>query len=737
MSSGGWGLGPLQIVVGAAYVITLCGLLIYASNAYVMVAVHWRRRREQGPRSVLPDPLPGVTIQLPLYNERYVATRLLEAVGALDYPRDRLEIQVLDDSTDDTPDIVAAMLPRLRVRGIRVVHCRRAIRTGFKAGALAEGLTSARGEFIAIFDADFVPPPDFLTSTLPYFRGDVAVVQARWGHLNRSFSLLTIAQSLGIDGHFAVEQSARARSSLFLNFNGTAGVWRRAAIEDAGGWTHDTLTEDLDLSYRAQLRGWKIVYRPDIVCPAELPVVISGFKSQQRRWAKGSIQTAIKLLPRVWAAPLPGWIKYQAFVHLTYYMIHPLMLAGLLLAMPLGTVWELTLGGGWRQAAGLLFMLATLGPGTMLVYSQWVLRERWWQRIWQLPTIMVIGVGVALSTSLAVIDAFVGRRGDFVRTPKFGIAGRQGTWRGKGYGRTAPWGGIAELMLGTYCAIIAGIFWHGGQYAVAPFVTLYAAGFFTVGLLTVGQSLALPPFPRARAVALGLGLAGLIGGTASPARGAELPTSLLSNGRTLVAEGERWWRHSPDPGNPVACATCHDDIVAVRSWAPSFPKWKPMPPPYARVMTLLQVNAEAVTRHYRQPDARPAAIAITAYLTWLARNLPLRPGISAGQPIFPARLEALRRSVERGSQLFDTQCGVCHEPVAVAGEIAAFPRVVRGRGEGLEGFVEDHVGKAESLEWDTASMADLVAYLVSRRATPTVPAPVGRPTVAEQVEVSR
>ncbi len=732
MSGEGWGLGPLYVVLGAVYLLTLCGLLIYASNAYVMVAVHWRRRREQAARSPLPDPLPFVTIQLPLYNERYVATRLLEAVGAVDYPHDRLEIQVLDDSTDDTPDIVAAVMTRLRAHGIQVIHCRRAIRTGFKAGALAEGLTSARGEFIAIFDADFVPPPDFLRATLPHFRSDVAVVQARWDHLNRSFSPLTIAQALGIDGHFAVEQSARARSGLFLNFNGTAGIWRRAAIEDAGGWTHDTLTEDLDLSYRAQLRGWRIVYRPEIVCPAELPVVISGFKSQQRRWAKGSIQTAVKLLPRVWAAPLPRWIKYQAFVHLTYYMIHPLMLAGLLLALPLRTASELTLGVGWRELAGLLFALATVGPGTMLMYGQSVLHERWWQRIWQLPTIMVIGVGVALSTSLAVIDAFVGRRAEFVRTPKFGIAGRTGTWRGKRYGRTAPWGGIAELMLGVYCAITAGLFWREGQYAVAPFLTLYTVGFLTVGLLTVVQSLTLTHVQLERGVAFGLALIGMIAGTTPAASGAELGPLPLTSHDTLVAEGARWWTHSPDPGNPVACATCHHDVVAVRSWAPSFPKWKPMPPPHARVMTLLQVNAEAVTRHYRLQDPRPAAIAITAYLTWLAGEVPLTPGMSAGQPIFPARLQALATSVERGGRVFSVRCGTCHDDAAVAARSAAFPRVEGGRGEGLEGFLEEHAGRAPGLGWDGASMADLVAYLTARRAGPTVS--LG---LANSLEVSR
>lgn len=478
----------VQGLLAALHLLAVAGLAIYGVNAYVMVATHWRHRRDAERSHALPDPLPAVTVQLPLYNERYVATRLLEAVSAFDYPRDRLEIQVLDDSTDDTTGIVASIVDRLRARGLDVVLLHRRVRTGFKAGALAEGLVAARGEFVAIFDADFVPPPGFLKATLPFFQPDVAVVQARWGHLNQSFSVLTVAQSLGIDGHFAVEQSARARAGLFLNFNGTGGIWRRAAILDAGGWAHDTLTEDLDLSYRAQLRGWRIVYRPDIVCPAELPVLVTGFKSQQRRWAKGSIQTAIKLLPSVLAAPRSPWVKYQAFVHLTYYMIHPLMLASVLLTVPMYAASGPLADSSTLSTVGLAFGLVALGPGTMLAYAQGVLDRHWWRRVWQLPTILVIGVGVALSTSLAVLEAFVGRRREFIRTPKFGIASPSGTWRGKGYGEHAPWGGAVEVALGLYCAAATQLFWTSHQYVMVPFLALYALGFLTVGGYTIAQS---------------------------------------------------------------------------------------------------------------------------------------------------------------------------------------------------------------------------------------------------------
>jgi cellulose synthase/poly-beta-1,6-N-acetylglucosamine synthase-like glycosyltransferase len=486
----GWAV-PWQHALVLLYLVTLVGLLLYGSNAYVMVLAHRRHRRQPRDAPLLPDPLPFVTVQLPLFNERYVAARVVRAVAALEYPVERLEIQVLDDSTDDTSEIVADVLAELRERALQVAHCRRPVRTGFKAGALAEGLATARGEFIAIFDADFVPPPDFLRAALPYFTDRVAVVQARWGHLNRSYSGLTVAQSLGMDGHFGVEQAARCWSGLLLNFNGTAGVWRKAAILDAGGWTHDTLTEDLDLSYRAQLRGWRIVYRPEIVCPAELPVLVTGFKSQQRRWAMGSIQTALKLLPAVWRAELPLWTRYQAFVHLTYYMIHPLMLVSVLLAIPLRAMGTLTADSSVLLTAGAVFGVATLGPATMLVYAQRVLDRAWWRRAWQLPAIMVIGVGVALSTSVAVLGAFVGGRREFVRTPKFGIDGGSGSWRGKRYGQRASSGGLTELGLGLYCACAVWLFWGDGQYAAVPFLALYAVGFLTVGSLTIAQSRAL------------------------------------------------------------------------------------------------------------------------------------------------------------------------------------------------------------------------------------------------------
>jgi cellulose synthase/poly-beta-1,6-N-acetylglucosamine synthase-like glycosyltransferase len=474
--------------VKVLYFVAVVALFLYGLNAYLLLAIHWwnRQRIREAAAPAPPAEWPSVTVQLPLYNERYVARRLLDAVGALDYPSDRLEIQVLDDSTDDTGAIIDETASRLRARGLTVVHLHRRERTGFKAGALAAGLKEARGEFVAVFDADAVPEADFLRKTIPHFTdARVAVVQTRLGHLNREFSVLTVAQALGIDGHFAVEQPARYWGNLLLNFNGTAGVWRKAAIEDAGGWAHDTLTEDLDLSYRAQLRGWRIVYRPDLVCPAELPVLITGFKSQQRRWAKGAIQTAFKLLPAVARAPLSPWTKYQAFIHMTYYMIYPAMLTVILLSVPLLGAKEAGQGESILLDVGLALTLGILGPAFLLLYAQRVLDPEWLRRVWRLPAIMIIGVGVGWSTSLAVLDALWRRDLEFARTPKFGIGPAGGSWRGKAYADPRSWGGLIEIALGLYCAWSVWLFWTHQSYAAVPFLVLCTTGFLTVGALTL------------------------------------------------------------------------------------------------------------------------------------------------------------------------------------------------------------------------------------------------------------
>jgi cellulose synthase/poly-beta-1,6-N-acetylglucosamine synthase-like glycosyltransferase len=706
----------LEALLGIISLATLAGLMVYGLNAWIMIWLHLRHRAVVRPPRPPSEPLPTVTVQLPLFNERYVAERLLEAVAALDYPRDRLEIQVLDDSTDETSDIVSAVVTRLRATGLEVAHLRRVVRVGFKAGALAEGLAACRGGLVAIFDADFVPPTDFLRRVVPHFAPDVAVVQARWGHLNRSFSALTVAQALGMDGHFGVEQSARAWSGLLLNFNGTAGVWRKRAIIDAGGWQPDTLTEDLDLSYRAQLRGWRIVYRPDIVCPAELPVVVTGFKSQQQRWAKGSIQTARKLLPEILRSPLPLWTKYQAFVHLTYYAIHPLMLANVALLLPLRTAG--VADDGMTLTAMMILALTTLGPITMLVYAQWALHPCWRRRAWQLPSILVLGVGVALSTSVAVLGAFVGGRQEFVRTPKFGIEARVGTWRNKAYGEGAASAGIVEVALGGYCAFLAWMFWRDGAYGIAPFLTIYAVGFLTVGWLTIAQSVAIGARSSEwwrRVMRMGASpgvgraafLVALVGLCATPAAADPWPR--------LVADGERLWTRSPDPTNPVACATCHHDADEVGRWAASFPKFKPGPPPDARVMTLWQANVGAVARHYPGSEPGAAATAITAYLTAQGARRLITPGIVLGRPVFEARMQALAASVRRGERHYATRCARCHTLAAVVAAAGDLPRQIRVRGRPIEAFLARHEAAGRQPAWDSLPVADLMAYFVSRR----------------------
>ena len=482
-----WMKTPLRLV----YLASLILLFVYGVNCYVLVLSHrGGRRRYTPPARLRPeDPHPVVTVQLPIYNEKFVARRVIEASGRLSYPAERLHIQVLDDSTDETTAIAAQAVADLRRRGIDAEYIHRTDRTGYKAGALRNGLRTAKGEFIAMFDADFVPPEDFLERTIPGLADPtVAVVQTRWGHLNRDYSPLTGAQAIGIDGHFGVEQGARCWGGLFLNFNGTAGVWRARAIADAGGWTHDTLTEDLDLSYRAQLRGWKILFLPDVVCPAELPAQIAGFKSQQRRWATGTIQCARKLTPAILRAPLSPWIKLQAVLHMTHYLVHPLMLVVVLLSIPM-----ILLGGAFGPtnliAFGTLFALSTSGPTNLYVYGERQLGPGWGRRLRYLPFMMLLGIGIAFSNTRAVCKALTDRSLEFVRTPKFGIDTNGGAWRGKAYGLRGAWEGLAELALGLYALCGLWLFLRSTQYLITPFLMVYTLGFTWVGGLTVAQAL--------------------------------------------------------------------------------------------------------------------------------------------------------------------------------------------------------------------------------------------------------
>ena len=465
----------LATALALAPYLGLLGLMLaYSAHSLVLLVVHARSRRPTSAPRLAGEP--HVAVQLPVYNEENVIVRLLDAVAALDWPRDRLTIQLLDDSTDGTTALAAPRVAQMQAAGVCVQHVRRADRRGFKAGALADGMLRTDAEFFAIFDADFVPPPDFLRRAMPHF-GDarVAAVQGRWTHLNRDFSGLTRAQAMAIDGHFAIEQEARFRAGWFLNFNGSGGVWRRAGIEAAGGWSADTLTEDLDLSYRAQLAGWKLIFDRDLPCPAELPTTLAAFKAQQRRWATGSMQTALKLLPRIWRSQATLPARMAATMHLTHYAVHPLCAAVALLSVPCVLLPGMLAPTGPLWGVLLPFGLAMLGPTTLYLYARRVLGLPILPAFRDLGTLTLVGVGIAVSNGRAVARAFERRELAFERTPKLGVV-RAGDVVLRRYGVAADGLLLLELGLACYClCAAAGLVWTG-VYAVAPFLLLDAAG---------------------------------------------------------------------------------------------------------------------------------------------------------------------------------------------------------------------------------------------------------------------
>ena len=437
--------------------------------------------------------VPFVTVQLPVFNEMYVVERLIESVVNQDYPSDRFEVQVLDDSTDATRMIARAAVDAAVSRGFEVTYIHRAHRTGFKAGALAAGLRHARGDLVAIFDADFLPRSDFLSQVVPAFRDPgVGMVQARWEHLNRDYSLLTRVQAMLLDAHFVLEHGARNRAGLFFNFNGTAGVWRREAIESVGGWHSDTLTEDLDLSYRAQLAGWRFVFLPDVVAPAELPVEMNAFRAQQHRWARGSIQTGIKLLPAVFRASLPFRIKMEAAFHLFAHLNFPLLLALAVVVVPAVHVRAETASLTLFVIDLPLFLAATLSVVNFYAVSQREVRSDWVWRLWHIPVTMAVAIGLSVQNTFAVLGARRGRSGTFLRTPKYGVIGKSDEWLSKRYRLSTlgqPW---AETGLGLY--FTAAVFYAAskGLLVALPFLCLFQAGFLFTGLLTLLQQRARP-----------------------------------------------------------------------------------------------------------------------------------------------------------------------------------------------------------------------------------------------------
>ena len=501
---GAWSAGRVALTGGyAALLLVLCA---FGGHRFLMVRLFLRHRRDRvrpawrfAERS-----LPPVTVQLPLYNEGPVAARVIDAAAGLDYPR--LQVQVLDDSDDGSESIGRERAEHWRRRGVDVVHLHRTERTGYKAGALAAGLHTATGELVAVFDADFIPPPSFLRDTVDHFSDPgIGLVQARWGHLNRDDSALTAAQAVFLDGHFVVEHTARNRSGVFMHFNGTAGVWRRACIDDAGGWSHDTLTEDVDLSYRAQLRGWRFRFLPRLACPAELPREMNAFKTQQHRWTKGSVQTALKLLPRIFAADLEWRIKAEAAAHLLSPAVYLAVVAFTAMCYPAvlmnlrytgeGSLWGLALGV-------LLLFLGTISAATFYVVSQATLGRSAWRTVARVPFLMALGVGIAVSNAVAVVEALVGHRSGFVRTPKegAGVAGEAESVAALA-GRVSGVKKLVialELAMGLLMLEAARRSLHAGATAVSlPFLLLFAAGYLYVG----GWSLWGLVKPRRRSVA--------------------------------------------------------------------------------------------------------------------------------------------------------------------------------------------------------------------------------------------
>ena len=482
---------PSEIIILVSYFFVLSILAVYGWHRYYLVYLYMRNKDSQPVEPPPLSPLPVVTVQLPIYNEMYVADRLIEAVCRLDYPRELLEIQVLDDSTDETCEIAELAVRRHAAQGLDIKYHHRADRTGYKAGALEAGLKVARGEYIAIFDADFLPKEDFLHRLLPYFVDQkVGMVQARWGHINQDYSLLTKIQSILLDGHFVLEHGGRNRAGRFFNFNGTAGMWRRVAIADAGGWQHDTLTEDLDLSYRAQLRGWRFVFLPDVVAPAEVPVEMNAFKSQQHRWAKGSIQTCRKLLPRLLQADLPLPVKAEAFFHLTANFNYLLMTVLCILMFPSMVI---RYNMGWYEMLLIdvpLFFAATMSFCNFYIVCQREIHKDWVTRLRYMPFLISIGIGLCVNNTKAVLEALFDRQSEFARTPKYRIEVDSDDWITKRYRQSVTVQPLIELGLGFYFTATVFYALANGIYGTLPFLVLFQIGFLYTGLLSIVQQFA-------------------------------------------------------------------------------------------------------------------------------------------------------------------------------------------------------------------------------------------------------
>ncbi|HEY0263508.1 MAG TPA: cellulose synthase family protein [Granulicella sp.] len=481
------------------YFIVMVILAFYGVHRYQLVWLYYKNKKNAARWSEPgghfdEENMPFVTIQLPIYNEQFVIERLIEAVCRLDYPRDRFEIQLLDDSTDETVG-VASEIVRRYAEGFPgmppqpIVYLHRTNRHGFKAGALDEGLKIAKGEFVAIFDADFVPPPDWVRKVIHHFsNSEIGMVQTRWTHLNRNYSFMTQVEAILLDGHFVLEHGGRSRAGVFFNFNGTAGMWRRTTIGEAGGWQHDTLTEDTDLSYRAQMAGWKFKYLQDVECPAELPIEMTAFKTQQARWAKGLIQTGKKILPRVMKSDMPWHTKLEAWYHLTANISYPLMIVLSMLLMPAMIIrsWQ-----GMLQMLLIdlpLFMASTMSISTFYLVSQKELYPKtWYKTFLYVPFLMALGVGLTITNAKAVLEALFGIQSAFARTPKYSVKKKGERSQARVYRKRlgiVPW---IELAIGTYFAFTVWYAVTTENFFTVPFLALFVLGYWYTGLLSLLQ----------------------------------------------------------------------------------------------------------------------------------------------------------------------------------------------------------------------------------------------------------
>lgn len=478
-----------------AWLFIMLVVCLYGVHRWQLVYLYYKHSKNQPRPKARFEDLPVVTIQLPMYNEQFVARRIIEQTCNIDYPKEKLQIQVLDDSTDDTVQIASAAVAEMKAQGFDIDYIHRTNREGFKAGALCEGLKSAKGEFVAIFDADFMPPANIIHDSVHYFTDpQVGMVQARWDHINREHSLLTKTQAILLDGHFVIEHGARNRSGRFMSFNGTAGMWRRSTIADAGGWQHDTLTEDLDLSYRAQLKGWKFLFLPELVSPAELPPEMNAFKAQQHRWTKGGAQTCKKLLPKILRSKMPWRIKMEAWFHLTSCVVYIFMVGMTLLLFPAlwfkFTLFENHVFG--RVLFDLsLFIIATCSASSFYVCCERELSRTWAESLKYLPFLMALGVGISLNNAIAAVQGFFGKCGEFVRTPKFGVKSESDkTWqRNVGFfGHKGRVQILFEALMAIYltvCLVVCVTYAIEKVTIGLPFLLIFTIGYWYVTINSI------------------------------------------------------------------------------------------------------------------------------------------------------------------------------------------------------------------------------------------------------------